>query len=324
MEIVSLFSGGGGLDLGFEQAGFKTLKCVDNDPEACKTLRLNRPNWDVFEGSVEAWLDSDDIRKYIGVDGVIGGPPCQGFSVAGKSDPNDARNKLWKQYFRVVNLLLPTFIVVENVPGMASKRNVHQLEEMVEAFQSIGYCLEYGILDAADFGVPQRRKRIIMLGCRGARLSLPLPMSSQLVTVEEAIGDIAGLYDLPNHCPPKHADRVVERWRKLKPGELDYEYRRQRLDKDDVSPTIRAGGSLGPSGKHLAGFHPPIHYSLPRQLTVREAARIQGFPDDWVFGGSKTAAGRQVGNAVPPPLAKAIAESISNKLQFRRNNDDHR
>jgi DNA (cytosine-5)-methyltransferase 1 len=308
-RIISLFSGCGGLDLGFEAAGFDAAVCVDNDPEACKTLRLNRPNWEVYQG---------DIRKFEvagPVDGVVGGPPCQGFSSAGKGDPNDPRNFLWREYFRVVAAAMPKFIMLENVPGILLPRNRVHFDGLLESFEDLGFVLTYGIVNAADHGVPQNRRRMILLGGRGFEIPLPRPSVRTHTTVRQAIQDLAEQPDTVNHEPNEHAPHVVERWAKLAEGEEDPGYRRARLHADRPSTTIRAGGGFGPKGNHLAGFHPPIHYSLPRQLTVRESARIQGFPDSWVFAGSKTAQGRQVGNAVPPPLAEAVARSIMISLE---------
>ncbi len=305
-SVLSLFTGGGGLDLGLEMAGLETVACVDNDPESCKTLRHNRPSWDVIEGDIRNF---EPKGKY---DLVVGGPPCQGFSTAGKGNPDDPRNFLWREYFRIVEQVRPLALLLENVAGMANKKNAHHLNAFIAQLEQLGYSVTYGILNAADFGVPQERKRLILLAGLGWMPELPKPTHiNAKVSTKEAIGDLLkrskGVH---NHEPNNHAPHVVERWTRLAEGEVDPNYRRGRIHSDRPSPTIRAGGGHGPRGDHLAGFHPPIHYSLPRQLTVRESARIQSFPDDWVLQGSKTAQGRQVGNAVPPLLARAIGESL--------------
>ncbi|WP_027184797.1 DNA cytosine methyltransferase [Desulfovibrio inopinatus] len=307
-KIISLFTGGGGLDLGFEAHGFDPLVCVDYDSESCKTIRHNRPEWPVFEGVIEDFCCTGNVH------GVIGGPPCQGFSTAGKGNPNDPRNNLWKHYFRIVEETKPLFIVLENVPGMLNAKNKHHFEEMVKSFEAHGYRVNYSILNASDFGVPQNRRRLVLVGGLGFEIKLPSPTVKREVTVREAIEDLLKTKRAPNHEPNKHAPHVVARWKKLKEGESDPNYRRARLYADRPSSTIRAGGGYGPNDDHLAGFHPPIHYKLPRQLTVRESARIQGFPDSWIFCGSKTAQGRQVGNAVPPPLANAVAKEVRKAL----------
>lgn len=305
-SVLSLFTGGGGLDLGLEMAGLETVACVDNDPESCKTLRHNRPGWDVFEGDIRSF---EPKGKF---DLVVGGPPCQGFSTAGKGNPDDPRNFLWREYFRIVEAVRPLALLLENVAGMANKKNAHHLNAFIAQLEKLGYSVTYGILNAADFGVPQERKRLILLAGLGWMPELPKPTHSNTkVSTKEAIGDLLKRSKgVPNHEPNNHAPHVVERWARLAEGEVDPNYRRGRIRSDRPSPTIRAGGGHGPRGDHLAGFHPPIHYSLPRQLTVRESARIQSFPDDWVLQGSKTAQGRQVGNAVPPLLARAIGESL--------------
>jgi DNA (cytosine-5)-methyltransferase 1 len=305
LRAISLFTGAGGLDIGFERAGVDVTACVDIDPESCKTLRHNRPEWRIFEG---------DIRDFVPpkrADLVVGGPPCQGFSTAGKGDPNDSRNFLWQEYLRVVANARPSAVLLENVSGMKNRKNSHHLDGVLDALEALGYSWTCEILNAADFGVPQIRRRLFILGLLTGSPTLPAPTVSKPQTVRQAIGDLEQQV-LPelNHIPNRHAKHVAQRWSKLAYGEVDPLYRRARLDPEKPSPTIRAGGGYGPRGNHLAGFHPPIHYSRPGQITVREAARLQSFPDDWIFKGSKTAQGRQVGNAVPPALAEAIARHV--------------
>ena len=312
-KILSLFSGCGGLDIGFHRAGFDVAVCVDNDPAACDTIRINT-RWKVYEGDI-ALFDPAPFKGE--VVGVIGGPPCQGFSPAGKGNPKDPRNFLWREYFRVVEEVQPDFIVMENVPGMLFGKYASQWGELLKKCESLGFIVSYKVLDAADFGVPQHRRRLFLIGSRIGRIEHPNGDSSSTVSVRRAICDLEDSTDAPNHTPNKHARHVVERWSKLEYGEIDPKYRRGRLDPNKPSVTIRAGGGYGPSGNHLAGFHPPIHYRFPRQLTVREAARIQGFPDSWIFEGSKTVQGRQVGNAVAPPVAEAVANQIAAAFGLR-------
>jgi len=311
LKVLSLFTGGGGLDIGLEMAGFDTVMCVDHDPESCATIRHNRPEWSVFEGDVR------DFKPEGEFDLVVGGPPCQGFSTAGKGNPDDPRNFLWREYFRIVEQTRPKALLLENVAGMANAKNKHHLDEFISHLNLLGYQVEVGILNAADFGVPQARKRLFVLAGLGWKPQLPTKKKgAQHVSAAEAIGDLIDNPNAPNHEPNQHAEHVVARWKNLKEGEVDPNYRRGRIYSDRPSPTIRAGGGFGPKGDHLAGFHPPIHYTLPRQLTVRESARIQSFPDSWVFKGSKTAQGRQVGNAVPPLLGRAVGESLKKGLVY--------
>lgn len=313
--VVSLFSGGGGLDLGFEEAGFDVAVCVDNDPVACQTLSRNRPSWRVECLDIKDF----DATPYQDADVVIGGPPCQGFSSAGKGDPNDPRNFLWHEYMRVVQEVRPAAVVLENVSALTHKRNNDHLSGIMKTLEEQGYNFVYDVLNAADYGTPQNRRRLIVIGLRDGNPSLPPPTSSEKPpTVWSAIEDLVAEKPNPsfNHVPNKHAPKVVARWKNLAPGEKDPSYNRSRLDPSKPSVTIRAGGGYGPNGNHLGGFHPPIHPTLPRQLTVREAARIQGFPDDWHLCGPKTIQGRQIGNAVPVPLASAIARHVHDLLDL--------
>jgi len=314
MQYVSLFSGGGGLDLGFEGAGWAPVVCVDNDPVSCETLSHNRPEWNVVCDDIRNF----DATPYAGVDVVVGGPPCQGFSTAGKGDPGDARNFLWREYMRVVSEVRPRAIVLENVSALTHRRNGDHLSGIMSALEDRGYSFAHGVLNAADFGVPQNRRRLIVIGVRDGEATLPTPTTAtDRPTVGDAIADLAGLPDDPefNHVANRHAAHVAARWDALAPGQEDPNYRRSRLDASKPSVTIRAGGGYGPKGDHLAGFHPPIHPTLPRQLTVREAARIQTFPDNWLLRGPKTIQGRQIGNAVPVNLAAAIGAHLANLLE---------
>lgn len=313
MRYVSLFSGGGGFDVGFEQAGWDPLVCVDNDPIACDTLRHNRADWNVVCSDIRDF----DATPFAGADAVIGGPPCQGFSSAGRGNPDDPRNFLWREYMRVVREVQPRAIVLENVSALTHRRNGDHLSGIMSALESEGYSFSMGVLNAANYDVPQSRKRLIVIGVREGIASLPAPTTeSDQPSVWPAISDLAVIDEDPelNHMPNKHARHVAARWENLGPGESDPNYRRSRLDPEKPSVTIRAGGGYGPKGDHLGGFHPPIHPTLARQLTVREAARIQTFPDDWILRGPKTIQGRQIGNAVPVRLAKAIANHLTSLL----------
>jgi len=314
MRYVSLFSGGGGLDLGFERAGWEPVVCVDNDPVACQTLTHNRPDWNVVCDDIRNF----DATPYAGADAVVGGPPCQGFSTAGKGDPNDPRNFLWREYMRVVSEVRPRALVLENVSALTHRRNGDHLSGIMDELERQRYNFAYGVLNAADYGVPQARRRLVVIGVLDGEASLPEPTTANAQpTVWDAIGDLAGLPDDPqfSRVSNRHAEHVVNRWRDLAPGESDPNYRRARLDANKPSLTIRAGGGYGPNGDHLAGFHPPIHPTLPRQLTVREAARLQSFPDDWVLCGPKTIQGRQIGNAVPVKLGEAIGAHLLELLE---------
>jgi len=191
-RVLSLFSGGGGLDLGFEQAGFEHAALVDHDPAACATLRQNRPAWPVFEVDVR-----DFNPTGLGsVDGVIGGPPCQGFSNAGSKNPDDPRNFLWRAYMRVVGALRPAFVLLENVPSLLLPRNQWHVTGIVTALGIMGYQVDYAVRDAADFGVAQRRPRLFFLGIRDHQAKLPEAPNISPRSVQDALHGLND--DLPN------------------------------------------------------------------------------------------------------------------------------
>jgi DNA (cytosine-5)-methyltransferase 1 len=220
---------------------------------------------------------------------------------------------------RIVEEVQPRAVVLENVSALTHKKNGDHLTGIMRSLNARGYDFAFGVLNAAHFGVPQARRRLVVIGVLEGDSSLPVRTHSD----EEVVSCMAAIEDLVsmpnnralNHEPNNHAPHVVERWDKLGPGEIDPNYRRARLDPDRPSLTIRAGGGYGPNGNHLGGFHPPIHPVLPRQLTVREAARIQSFPDEWFLCGPKSIQGRQIGNAVPVKLAEAVARHVASLLR---------
>lgn len=287
-----------------DQSGACTIKLMRSPPVIICPDRLYAENYKILH-------DVAQVAFGPGCELVSGNSPGVKSALERSAKTIAVFGKRWGGELRLALLL-------ENVAGMANKKNSHHLEEFIAHLEQLGYSVTYGILNAADFGVPQERKRLILLAGLGWKPELPTPThSTSKVSAKEAIGDLVKVAKRSsiNHEPNDHAPHVVERWRGLAEGEVDPNYRRGRIYSERPSPTIRAGGGHGPRGDHLAGFHPPIHYKLPRQLTVRESARIQSFPDDWVFQGSKTAQGRQVGNAVPPLLARAIGETLRAGLE---------
>ena len=332
-NVVDLFSGVGGFQLGFEKAGFEILFSTDIDKYCEATHKLNRPQVPFLKADI---YDLDDVilDKYIGdeVDVLIGGPPCQGFSTIGKrisSDPQkrlqkDARNTLFKEYTRILQYIKPKFFLMENVQGLLTRDNGKIFKEIQSTFKKTGYDFNWTILNAADFGIPQVRNRIFFYGNRvGMKMEPPEPTHgiSEFFphkTVGDAINDLASKSenDIANHVPLKHGKINIERY-KLIPegGRLPEKDLPQELYRKNFGNTFKRLHREKPSLTMVPGHNAfPIHPWLNRSLTVREAARIQTFDDTYVFVGPRDKQCMQVGNAVPPRLAEVWANYIKEKL----------
>ena len=347
--VIDLFAGVGGMSLGFEQCGFDVIVANEYDPEIAAAYKKNHPTTDMIVGDITT-LDLESVfGKHQGkVDVVIGGPPCQGFSQKGKRKTiHDERNFLFKYYVRVVDLLKPKYFVMENVPNLLTAEGGYFYKEITELFNSMGYNLNATVMNASEYGVPQNRRRAVIIGKRGsAAPAMPLPINSR-ITIWDAIGDLAFLSSgegtetqqyriapvsdyarslrgtsevLHNHVATKHSPLALERLALIPPNcgkevlpkehltKSIYSGTWTRMGKDEISVTITTRFDTPSSGKFT-------HPYLDRAITVREAARIQSFPDSFVFYGTKGAQMKQVGNAVPPMLANAIARTIFNDLE---------
>ncbi len=330
---VDLFSGAGGLELGFEKAGFDIIFSTDFDDYCEKVHLLNRPEIPFLKIDIHE-LDEETINKYVSkpVDVLIGGPPCQGFSTIGKrisSDPEkrvqfDPRNTLFREYIRILKNIRPKFFLMENVEGLKTRDHGTIFEEIKRTFSETDYEFNYVVLNAADFGVPQIRNRIFFYGNRvGIKMQPPVEThfengTPRWRTVGDAIGDLAAMPDNKaiNHVALKHRETNIRRYKLIPEGgrlpETDLPsdlYRKnfgntfKRLHRDKPSLTMVPG--------HNAF---PIHPWLDRSLTVREAARIQTFPDDYIFVGPRDKQCMQVGNAVPVMMAYNWAMKIRTEL----------
>ena len=333
MNVVDLFAGCGGLSNGFEQAGFKVVLGIDNDADASKTFLLNHKNSKYLLKDIRK-VTHKDIKEKIGntkVDVVIGGPPCQGFSLSGKRAFIDPRNSLYLEYFRIVDMLNPKVSIIENVPGLASLYDGKALESIKREFSKRGYNVVHKILKADEHGVPQIRKRILIVGTKEGEYKFP-KSKGKPITLGDAISDLPKLEDkeaietytkppenkyqksmrkqsekLHNHVGTNHSEKtkkiisLVPEGGNYKNLPKKFQNTRKvniawtRLDSSKPSLTIDTG--------HRHHFHPWEN----RVPSVRESARIQSFADNFIFLGSKTSQYRQVGNAVPPLLAKSIA-----------------
>ena len=344
LRLLDLFAGVGGMSHGFEEAGFDIAGAVEHDKKIGNSLQKNHKNTKVFIADIKN-LEPAIVKAEIGaIDIIVGGPPCQGFSLKGKRlGLDDERNFLFREYIKYVDHFKPTYFVIENVSGIMSSNNGYFVNEILEEFKNIGYSINYGILNASDFGVPQNRKRAIFIGTSSTnKVTLPevQVLGNAKITVWEAISDLAylnsgeGAFEseyklksqsnyqrlmrknskkLYNHLATNHSEVALDRLRRI-PPEKGKEYLTEkisstfgqtwgRLEKNKQSPTIVTRFDTPSNGKNS---HPFLH----RAITPREAARIQSFPDDFIFYGNKTTVRKQIGNAVPPMLANAIAKHI--------------
>lgn len=322
IRVVSLFSGCGGMDLGFKgdfrylgkhykDLGFDIVFANDIDKDACETYK------DYFKHEpicldIKKYLDDEKNIPYCDI--VIGGFPCQDFSLAGKREGfNTERGRLYEQMKRVILLARPKIFVAENVKGLTNLEGA--LERIKNDFASIGYSVTHHLLTAANYGVPQTRERVIIVGIHNdytTNFTPPLPTHAfeAWVTAEEAIGDLWGTEKnkdcLPNQNQYSQAKNYGEHLQGNKPIKADY-----------PSPTIRA--------EHHGNIE--FHYKRKRRLTVRECARIQSFPDNFMFKGSGSSAYVQIGNAVPPVMAWHIAKRVKdffdNETRLKNNKQNN-
>lgn len=324
VPVVSFFAGCGGIDLGFETAGFEHLALVEHNEVFCDTLRLNR-DWEVlgpphFSGDVSdttgliGTLADSGVKT--GFEGVfVGGPPCQPFSIAAnqrfsKSGENFKRvgfdheynGNLLFDYISVILEFKPAVFLIENVPGLIDVDGGRQVEKAYELLKASGYQLEVPMkMNAAHYGVPQQRERVFIIGSRTGRGFRPPQRSSEIIPCISALNGIPA--DAENHVTRKHKASSIARYVQLEVGKRDKLGRVDRLDPSLPSKTVIAGGSAGGGRSHLHPF-------IPRTLSVRECARLQTFPDNYVFSGSSARQFTQVGNAVPPVLAAQLGQSI--------------
>lgn len=303
MDVVSLFSGAGGLDLGFIQAGHRILWANDMFHDAVLTYRANIGNH-IVEDDIHD-IPSEEIPN---CEIVIGGFPCQGFSVANTGRrADDERNTLYLQLLRVIEDKQPIFFLAENVKGILSLEKGAVFNNILADFRQLNYEVQYRLLNAADYGVPQRRERVIIVGVRNDinfHFEYPLPTHSKdrigglpkWVSVREAIQHFPNP-DEPNNVP----NHIYSRYKMVFNGYLG----KRRLDPDEPSPTITARGD------DKGGVVVLPHYNGTRRMTCRELAAIQTFPDNFVFQGTNSSVYRQIGNAVPPLLAFHIANQFN-------------
>lgn len=357
-KVIDLFCGCGGISVGFELAGFEIIGGIDFNSDATNTFQNNFKNAKVHCIDITTIKDSQILDEYKGVDVIIGGPPCQGFSSANRwqKEMDDPRNKLFYQYIRFVTLLRPKALLIENVRGILTRDNGYAKDRILKLLDNLGYSVNVKILDASLYGVPQNRKRAVFVGIRKDFLNESFDFDNlkvlKKVTVKEAIGDLYELekIHISDSIPQKKpvndylsyvtkgsqyvtdheirypALKVQERISYVKQGENwqqvpeylwpskrnnRHSSAYKRLKEDDQSCTIDTGNA------HSNYFH-PLFNRIP---TIRESARLQSFPDRFEFTGSRGSKYKQIGNAVPPLMAKAIAEVL--KIYIDKGNENH-
>jgi DNA (cytosine-5)-methyltransferase 1 len=348
LNFIDLFAGAGGLSCGLELAGHRCLLGVDADQYAMHTFALNHKYAETYSHDI-AGLDLDTIKNLTGrktIHVVVGGPPCQGFSTAGLGNPLDQRNALFRHFVRIVKDVRPWFVIMENVTGLLAKKNAPVLKAILQEFQKLGYNMDVRVLSSEEYGVPERRRRTVFIGSNITNTIL-FPETTHgldegkapLETVGHAFKRLekelkSKTKEIPNHnlpltviknpldrerlhyIPegkgiryqkdeeeylPKHL-RLGVKWHEI-PEERFRQTRLQRLDRKKPSITITT--------QKTCYYHP----TEDRYLSAREAATLQSFPHDYIFIGSDRAQWRQIGNAVPPLLGKALGINLNRMLE---------
>lgn len=373
MNLIDLFAGCGGLSTGFEMAGFSIPLAVEKDDWASETYRYNHPYTKVVTEDITQVLDLDTLLDdhSIVIDGIIGGPPCQGFSLSGNRDKKDPRNSLFMEFVRFVKHFKPKFFVMENVTGilsMETKSGEKVKEVILNEYHNAGYNVEIFVLNAAEFGVPQSRIRVFFIGLRNDITydkekiePKGFLFGDEQITIEQAIMDLPqikagegeeiaeyrcepqndyqkwvrnGSTEVRNHITMRHTARLVERFSHIGFGQsvadvAEEFQQRQRGAADKVSGKVYSQNNMRPYPDRPSPTVPAsfqsnfVHPYIDRNYTAREGARLQSFPDTYIFCGKRTTMSweknlsqyQQIGNAVPPLLAKAIGKSISDYLK---------
>lgn len=329
LTYIDLFSGAGGFSLGFDNQGFKNIFSVDIESEFCETYKTNFPEHHLITKDI-AELTEEEILSYIRgnkVDVIIGGPPCQGFSMAGnigRKFVDDPRNKLFKEFARVVDIVKPRFFVMENVARLFSHNKNQTRMEILETFESMGYKVKCKVLNSADYGVAQLRRRIIFIGTLiDVPIVFPKKTTIEPVTIREVIHHFPPLKSgeaskITNHSAMNHTDQMLQKMSYVKNGGNRKQIPEAiRPKSGDIRKYIRYDCSK-PSICITGDMRKVFHYDQNRALTVRELAAIQSFPDDFIFKGKSISQQQQVGNSVPPKMAQAIANSIKKMADIHK------
>lgn len=329
-KYIDLFCGAGGLSWGFDNAQFENVLAVEFNSDFAKTYSRNFPEHKLIIDDIKN-IDDNQIKELVGdqvVDVIIGGPPCQGFSIAGnigRTFVDDERNRLFKEFVRFVTCVQPKMFVMENVAAMATHLKGKTIESIVQAFEKsgCGYKVQYEVLNSVHYGIAQERRRIVVVGIRSdidTKFLYP-KKSEEVVTVKDVIEDLPKLNSgeasgIPNHVAMKHSEQMLKKMSYVKDGGDRMDIPEELRPKSgDVRKYIRYN-STKPSVCVTGDMRKIFHYEQNRALTARELARIQSFPDDFIFEGTSIQIQQQIGNAVPPKLAYQIALQVEEALDY--------
>ena len=341
-NIIDLFCGSGGLSHGFETSNYKIIAAVDTWEDALKTYKKNFKNTETFNLDIKEFNKTylnKILKQYKKIDGVIGGPPCQGFSTVGTRDVNDRRNSLYLEFFNTVKKINPNFFIIENVSGFLNLSGGVFLKDIIKRFgkSGLGYNISYKLINSSFYGIPQTRKRVFIIGTKNSKFNFPKEFDYK-VSSGEAISDLNfklqlkrnnGAYNykgepiskyqkimrngskkITNHENTAHEQRTVDVISKIKDGGTIHDLEKKFWEIRKYNKTFQRMNSKLPSLTIDTGHRNYFHYKANRIPTVRECARLQSFPDKFVFLGSKTSQYQQVGNAVPPLLSSIIAKNL--------------
>lgn len=343
--IIDLFCGCGGLSSGFVKAGFKIACAIDMWKDATITFKKNHKDVnEILNISTETFIKNNilTIKNKYNIEGVIGGPPCQGFSTVGTRDPSDKRNHLFKDFFQIVEITNPSFFLIENVQGLLNLNKGYFINKINELFgaKGLGYNINYKLINTSEYGIPQVRKRVFIIGTKNNYFHFP-KIEEKVISSSEALSDLPSLDNLTdntkyfsppkneyqkylrqdsvyvlNHEPTNHTQQTINVISMIKDGGKISDLPKEYWEIRKYNKTFQRMDSNKPSLTIDTGHRNYFHYKENRIPSVRECARIQSFDDSFEFLSSKTSQYKQVGNAVPPLIAYKIAQNIKKENLF--------
>lgn len=341
-KLLDLFCGAGGLSLGFERTGYSIVKAIDIDKWAIETYNINRRK-KVGEVKDITTVNQDYIKLLGQIDGIIGGPPCQGFSTSGQRLIDDDRNKLYREYFRILEQANPKFFVIENVKGLLTFAKGAVKKDIIKRADKLGYNIFWDILDTSKFGIPQTRLRVFFIGIKKelCKEKFVFPIGNkETVTILDAIGDLPsldkgednskypcepkteyqkmirdGMTEIHNHVLSIHTEKTKKTLALIPEGGSIMDIPENLREGRNYHALLRKMDRNRPALCIDTGHRTYFHYEELRIPSTREVARLQSFPDSFVFTGPRNDQQKQVGNAVPPILAECIAKTILNYLK---------